>query len=175
MVIVILVLAIISCGIAVYVATLSIPVNSVEIIVQSASIKEVWMNNAAKTFNQQKNHLDSGEQIIVKIVSSGSHLEPHGEPTVWSPASSVWVEQELERWKNNGTILMKDIKTCTPLTSIPLGLCTWKSIAEKLGWPNAQIGWKTIEELSHSEHFQFGHAHPEVRFFKFYNYFFLNL
>jgi Ca-activated chloride channel family protein len=94
------------------------------------------------------------------------------QPTVWSPASSVYlpVGQKLWRGQHGG-----DLWTGTPndLVLSPVVIAMWRPMAEALGWPDEPIGWADISELAISEEgwaaygypewgrFKFGHTHPD--------------
>jgi len=143
------------------------------IVVQSANTKEDWMDAMALRFNSLQKKTTSGVPIRVQIENTGSTLKPELNPTVWSPANRLWVEQAVAS-EEQGPLLQDLDKDCSSLTNIPLGIAMWRPLAERLGWPDTPIGWQEILLLSNysslSEvglnwgEFRFGHGHPEVSF-----------
>jgi Ca-activated chloride channel homolog len=61
------------------------------------------------------------------------------KPTVWSPASSLYLPVANERWRQNHSA---DLVSGTPkdLVLSPVVIAMWKPMAEALGWPNKPIG-----------------------------------
>jgi Ca-activated chloride channel family protein len=94
------------------------------------------------------------------------------QPTVWSPASSVYIPVANAEWKKNHT---DDLVIGSPndLVLSPVVIAMWRPMAQALGWPDKSIGWADIAALATSEEgwqayghpewgqFQFGHTHPE--------------
>jgi len=106
------------------------------------------------------------------IESINAILTEKIQPTVWSPASSIYLPVAREQWREKyGT----DITDGTPndLVLSPVVIAMWQPMAEALGWPNEPIGWADISELAISEagwetygypewgDFKFGHTHPD--------------
>jgi Ca-activated chloride channel family protein len=100
-------------------------------------------------------------------------LEGQLQPTVWSPASSVYVQVANAEWRNKfGTDLVTDIPNDLVLS--PVVIAMWKPMAEALGWPDEPLGWADIAALATSEEgweaygypewgqFKFGHTHPAL-------------
>ncbi|HRF48601.1 MAG TPA: VWA domain-containing protein [Anaerolineales bacterium] len=94
------------------------------------------------------------------------------EPTVWSPASSLYIASANERWRQSHS---GDLVSGTPknLVLSPVVIAMWRPMAEALGWPAIELGWADIAALATSDdgwaaygypewgRFKFGHTHPE--------------
>lgn len=142
------------------------------------SEKEDWLEPLIETFNAQKVKTESGEIIEIQATPMGS-IESAREindgtlqPTVWSPASSIYLPVANAEWRQNHAA---DLFSGTPndLVLSPVVIAMWKPMAEALGWPDKALGWADIGEMAFSEEgwaafgypewgtFKFGHTHPE--------------
>lgn len=106
--------------------------------------------------------IESAEGIVAEAM----------QPTIWSPASSVYIPVANAEWRRTHT---EDLVQGTPndLVLSPVVIAMWRAMAEELGWPSRPIGWADIAELAISEEgwaaygypewgeFKFGHTHPE--------------
>jgi Ca-activated chloride channel family protein len=142
------------------------------------SEKEDWLEPLVETFNASKVRTESGAIIEVQATPMGS-IESAREindgtlqPTVWSPASSIYLPVANAEWRQNHA---DDLFSGTPndLVLSPVVIAMWKPMAEALGWPDKALGWTDIGEMAFSEEgwsafgypewgaFKFGHTHPE--------------
>src|SRR5262249_30410330 len=95
-------------------------------------------------------------------------------PTVFSPASVVYLSLLNDRWLSAGG------GHTTPLAApgdsvvvSPMVVAMWKPMAEALGWPGNRLGWADIIKISRDPkgwgskerpewgRFKLGHTHPE--------------
>ena len=141
------------------------------------SEKKEWLEPLVQEFNDAKHETADGKQIVIEATAMGSIESVNGiidgtlQPTVWSPASSVYIPVANAEWRNSHAT---DLVTGTPkdLVLSPVVIAMWRSMAQALGWPEKQIGWADIAALATSEEgwsayghpewgkFQFGHTHP---------------
>jgi Ca-activated chloride channel family protein len=149
----------------------------VTISIVYGSEKESWLEPLAEEYNKARNQTSDGAVIVVETVPMGSIesvnaiIENRLQPTVWSPASSVYVPVANAEWRKTHA---EDLVIGTPkdLVLSPVVIAMWKPMAEVLGWPDKQLGWADIAELAISDEgwdafgypewgeFKFGHTHP---------------
>lgn len=154
-----------------------IPAGAVVVEIHSSNTKEDWMNQVVESFNAG-DHTLNGKKIVATVVHVGSGssmsdlLDGKVKPVVWSPGSDLWVTSLNQAWQDRtGKKLITS--ECPATLRLPLAIAMWKPMAEALGWPDADIGWDDLAELSanpdgwaaygHPEwgEFKFGHPHPE--------------
>jgi len=77
-----------------------------------------------------------GVEVSVKLTVTGTHktvnliLLGSEKPTVWSPASSIWIPYLNSMWRAQGNV--EDIaRDWTPLVLSPIVIAGWKSFLEK--------------------------------------------
>jgi Ca-activated chloride channel family protein len=148
---------------------------TVEIIYGSE--KQEWLDPLIKSFNDL--HAKTKDGYVIKIVgtpmgsieSVDAILSGKLQPTVWSPASSLYIPVANEEWRKTHS---DDIYSENPkdLVLSPVVIAMWKPMAEALGWPEKALGWSDIANLAISENgwsdlgypewgsFKFGHTHP---------------
>jgi Ca-activated chloride channel family protein len=141
------------------------------------SEKQEWFEPLIEQFNQENHRTESGSRIVIEatpmgsIESANAIIEGRIEPTVWSPASSVYIPVANAEWiKEHSENLIEG--TPNDLVLSPVVIAMWKPMAEALGWPDNQLGWSDIAELAISNEgwaaydypewgsFKFGHTHP---------------
>ncbi|HMQ51308.1 MAG TPA: VWA domain-containing protein, partial [Anaerolineae bacterium] len=113
-----------------------------------------------------------GSTIVIEATPLGSIeaieaiLAGQIQPTVWSPASSVYLPVAEERWQAQ---FNSPLTTSPPqdLVLSPFVIAMWRPMAEALGWPNEPIGWADIAALAISEDGWAGYGYPEWGRFKF--------
>jgi len=155
-----------------------LPGSTVTISIIYGSEKKEWLQPLVEEFNNARNKTEAGDTIFVEAIPMGSIESVRGiiegtlQPTVWSPASSVYIPVANAEWKN---IHADDLVVGTPndLVLSPVVIAMWRPMAQALGWPNKEIGWADIASLAVSKEgwsayghpewgrFQFGHTHPD--------------
>jgi Ca-activated chloride channel family protein len=170
---VILSLGITSCGVLEV-----FNLRTVNISIIYGSEKEEWLEPLVMQFNEEKHKTEEGSVIVVEATPMGSIESVDGiiegalQPTVWSPASSVYIPVANAEWRR---IHADDLAVGTPkdLVLSPVVIAMWEPMARALGWPQKQLGWVDIANLAVSENgwseygypewgkFKFGHTHPE--------------
>lgn len=79
-------------------------------------------------------------KVLIKGPQTWPDLAKEWQPTIWSPASSVWMDR-VESAGNSGLISNKTDFTHTPLVfGVP------ESMAKALGYPEKPISYKDIEK-----------------------------
>lgn len=154
-----------------------IPGGTVNVSIVYGSEKQAWMDPLVQQFNDAKNKTADGKVIVVQATAMGSIESVRGiidgtlQPTVWSPASSVYIPVANAEWKKTHT---DDLVTGNPkdLVLSPVVIAMWRPMAQALGWPDKALGWADIAVLAtstdgwktynHPEwgQFKFGHTHP---------------
>lgn len=174
-VIIILSLLLNGCDVA---RSLPIMGKKVTVSIVYGSEKQEWLMPLVDEFNQANNKTADGATIVVEATPMGSIesieaiLSGQIQPTVWSPASSVYIPVANSEWRktNNEDLVASGVKD---LVLSPVVIAMWKPMAEALGYPNKALGWEDIGNLAASQEgweaygypewgrFQFGHTHPE--------------
>ena len=141
------------------------------------SEKQQWLDPLVKAYNDSQQKTSDGSTIVIQATPLGSIEAIDGilagtlQPTVWSPASSLYVPVANAEWRKSHS---DDLISGTPkdLVLSPVVIAMWKPMAEALGWPTTPIGWADIAKLATSTDgwkaygypewglFKFGHTHP---------------
>jgi Ca-activated chloride channel family protein len=130
------------------------------------SEKKEWLEPLIAAYNQ------SQSQVRVQGYPTGSvdpiHeiLEEINTPTVWAPASSIYIPLVNEEWRQ---IYDTDLIQQTPRSLVlsPVIIAMWREKAEALGWPDQAIGWADISRLATAQQGWAAYGHPEWGVFKF--------
>jgi Ca-activated chloride channel family protein len=152
--------------------------NALHISFLYSSEKQAWVDAVTKTFNDNNVKTASGKSIYVDTKPTGSGemttdvLMGVEQPTLWSPASSIWVPLLNDGWtQKQGKDLISE--TCKNVVLSPVVIMMWKPMAEALGWPQKDIGWADIAQIATDPKgfasygkpqlgkFRFGHTHPD--------------
>lgn len=149
-----------------------IPSGSVTISVVYGSEKREWLEPLVAQFNAASNKTADGKLIVVEATPMGSIESVRGliegsiQPTVWSPASSIYIPVANAEWRK---IHGDDLVTgnSNDLVLSPVVIAMWRPMAQALGWPDKAIGWADIAELAISEEGWSAYGHPEWGKFKF--------
>lgn len=151
---------------------------TVTVSIVYGSEKREWLEPMVEAFNASNQKVASGAVIKVEATAMGSIeavdaiLSGTLQPSVWSPASSLYIPLANERWRKDHS---GDLVVGTPpnLVLSPVVIAMWRPMAEALGWPQKELGWADIATLSSSQEgwaaygypewgrFKFGHTHPE--------------
>jgi Ca-activated chloride channel family protein len=155
----------------------SIAGKEVKIEIVYGSEKQEWLEPLITSFNDSHFKTKDGSQIKVVGTPLGSIESIEGilngslKPTVWSPASSLYLPVANDEWRKTHS---EDIFSENPkdLVLSPVVIAMWKPMAEALGWPDKALGWEDIAKLAISDTgwsdlgypewgvFKFGHTHP---------------
>jgi len=149
-----------------------IPGASVTVSIVYGSEKQDWLEPLIQQFNEARNQTSEGKTIIVEGTALGSIESVRGiiegtlQPTVWSPASSVYIPVANSDWRKSHA---DDLVTGTPndLVLSPVVIAMWRPMAQALGWPDKALGWEDIAQLATSEEGWSAYGHPEWGPFKF--------
>jgi Ca-activated chloride channel family protein len=154
------------------------PGGPVELVFLYGSEKKDWINEVTKAFEAGNPTVD-GRPIRVQAVPKGSGdtieevLAKDGmKAHLISPASGAYLELGNAMARQKGEKDLVGAKRNNLVLS-PVIVAMWKPMAEALGWPGKEIGWKELHDLAankdgwgsvgHPEwgRFKFGHTHPE--------------
>ena len=149
-----------------------LPGEKVTISIVYGSEKKEWLEPLVQQFNEERHETAEGKTIVVEVTAIGSIESVRGiiegtlQPTVWSPASSIYIPVATAEWKNTHA---DDLVVGTPndLVLSPVVIAMWRPMAQALGWPNKPIGWEDIAQLAISEEGWSAYGHPEWGQFKF--------
>lgn len=151
--------------------------NTVKVTVIYGSEKKDWLEPQVVKFNAARLKTVAGTTVVVEATAMGSVESADGilkgdlQPTVWSPASSIYIPVANLEWRKKNTSDLVDGKV-NDLVLSPVVIAMWKPMAEALGWPAKQLGWADIARLSTAGKgwdtygypewgaFKFGHTHP---------------
>ena len=108
--------------------------DKIEIVFLFSSEKSSWLEEVTPLFEKWFKE-KYGIEVKVKLIAAGTHetinmmMQGSVRPTIWSPASSIWVPYFNMLWKKK---YGKDIATeWVPLVVSPIVIAGWKSFAEK--------------------------------------------
>jgi Ca-activated chloride channel family protein len=149
-----------------------IPGRTVTINIVYGSEKQAWINPLVKQFNDANNKTSDGKTIVVQATAMGSIESVNGiidgtlQPTVWSPASSIYIPVANAEWKKTHA---DDLVSGSPkdLVLSPVVIAMWRPMAQALGWPDKALGWADIAKLATSANGWADYGHPEWGQFKF--------
>jgi len=140
-----------------------IPADTLEITFLYTSEKQSWIESVTPVFEKWvKDTL--GLNVKVKLIVAGSHetvnLILHGsvKPTVWSPASSMWIPYLNSKWRTLGYNYDLALNG-TPLVYSPTVIAVWKSFAERYNVTYLSDLYRIVEE---GVEFRYGHPDPTL-------------
>jgi Ca-activated chloride channel family protein len=136
------------------------------------SDKAAWLEPLIHEYNQAQSRIRVQGYTTGSLASIAAIREQTNTPTVWSPASSIYIPLAEEDWRREYGV---DLITSTPnsLVLSPVVIAMWREMAETLGWPDKTIGWTDIARLAISEQgwaaygraewgrFKLGHTRPD--------------
>jgi Ca-activated chloride channel family protein len=129
--------------------------------------KESWLIPLVEQFNEREEQIgESRIYIAAEAMDSGEALEAilAGDryPTVWSPASTLWVPLLNQRWQEAAGVTDPLAIYPEPLVISPLVIAMWEDEARSLGYPDQDIGWQEIisATLDPQGEFKLGHTNP---------------
>ena len=145
------------------------------------SEKKAWLEEAIKAFDATGPKSAAGNPLKIEAKSFGSGeaataiLDGSFKAHVYSPASAAYLAILNQSWMTmpNAPHSKPLAPAGDPVVLSPIVIAMWKPMAEALGWPTKDIGWKDIIKVSkdpagwgslaHPEWgvFKLGHTHPE--------------
>ncbi|MGD9147020.1 MAG: VWA domain-containing protein [Anaerolineae bacterium] len=151
---------------------------TVTVSIVYGSEKQEWLEPLVEEYNAQERETADGATIVVEATPMGSIesaraiVEGQLQPTVWSPASSIFIPVANAEWRSKEHD--EDLVPGEPpdLVISPVVIALWQPMAEALGWPEKLIGWADIAAMATSDEgwaafgypewgsFKFGHTHP---------------
>ena len=139
---------------------------ALEVEVTYSPEKEAWFAPLVQEFNQQK--LKVGGQrveVVAEALDSGEALEAildgSRTPTVWSPASTLWVPLLNQRWEERTGAAEPLAIYPQPLVVSPLVIAMWEDYARAMGYPGRNIGWQEIISATLDPQGWGAYGHPE--------------
>ena len=145
--------------------------NAVTLAVTASSEKAQLMKQLAAAYTDEGHTVD-GRCVRVEVTSKASggamaalakgwdEATDGPRPDVWTPASSGWVS--LLEQRTLATDRPNLIPASIPkIAASPLVIAMPQPMAQALGWPNKQLGWADLLELSQDSTGWARHGHPE--------------
>jgi Ca-activated chloride channel family protein len=145
---------------------------SIPISIVYSSEKRDWLEPLIIAYNQSQSRINVQGYASGSMESIAAIIEETNTPTVWSPASSIYIPLANQEWRQ---IYDVDLVEGTPgsLVLSPVVIAMWREMAQALGWPGRAIGWTDIAKLAISKQdwaaygheewgrFKLGHTRPE--------------
>ena len=151
---------------------------TVTIHIVYGSEKQEWLEPLVEVYNAQKVKTANGSRIVVQATPMGSIESAEAivsgtlKPTVWSPASSIYIPVANAAWRSGEHTGDLVVGTPKDLVLSPVVIAMWQPMAMALGWPEKHLGWAEVAALATSDEgwaaygypewgrFKFGHTHP---------------
>lgn len=110
-------------------------IKKIEIVFLYSSEKQSWLEEVIPQFEKEF-YKRYGIEIDVKLQAAGTHetinmiLQGSSRPTIWSPASSIWIPYLNEKWreKHPSQTIAPESK---PLVISPIVIAGWKTLVKK--------------------------------------------
>jgi Ca-activated chloride channel family protein len=152
--------------------------SSVVVAIVYGSEKRSWLEAQVKAFEATRPRTRASRPIHIEGTAMGSGESVQGilagrlRPTVFSPASGVYVTLLNQQWLSTGGHTRALAPAGEPLVLSPVVIAMWRPMAEALGWPGKRIGWGDLLRVDadprgwgaqgHAEwgRFKLGHTHP---------------
>lgn len=126
------------------------------------SEKQGWIEEVTPRFEEWFGK-SFGMTVHVRLVVTGTHdsvnriLDGSERPTVWSPASSIWIPYVNTKWRNITGYDYDIAVDWTPLVLSPVVLATWTSFVEE----HQVNGFMDLYQLAKDGvDFKYGHPDP---------------
>ncbi|HSD87775.1 MAG TPA: VWA domain-containing protein [Kofleriaceae bacterium] len=155
----------------------SVAVPPITLKIAYSSEKKAWMEEAVAAYERDNPKLPNGKPIKIEAKSYGSGeaataiIDGSFQAHVYSPASAAYIAIINQQWLTSHPKAL--VPAGDPVVLSPIVIAMWKPMAEALGWPTKDIGWKEVIRVSkdpkgwgslgHPEWgaFKLGHTHPE--------------
>ncbi|MBD3255131.1 MAG: hypothetical protein GF383_08555 [Candidatus Lokiarchaeota archaeon] len=132
-----------------------------------SSEKASWMTSAYSDFLEYWNRKHPDEKIIVHMHPYGSSdsmisiLNGEITPTIWSPASSIWMPLLNEKWKDYSKQKddIVDIDEAVKIIFSPIVIATW----EEFNKTHKIQGFSDLHDLNEEENVEVKMAHTDPR------------
>ncbi len=132
--------------------------------------KSAWLEPLVEEFNRSGPTVGGKPvRILARAMDSGEALQAilEGErPTVWSPASTLWVPLLNRRWQEQTGATEPLAIYPEPLVVSPLVIAMWEDQARAMGYPERKIGWAEVISATLDEQGWGAYGHPEWGHFK---------
>lgn len=133
--------------------------------------KEAWFSPLVEQFNDDRVQIAGRRvRVVAEALDSGEALEAilAGDryPTVWSPASTVWVPLLNQRWQSENAAPDPLAIYPEPMVVSPLVIAMWEDYARAMDYPERDIGWQEIISATLDPRGWGAYGHPEWGSFK---------
>lgn len=137
--------------------------DTLEITFLYTSEKQGWIESVTPTFERWVKE-NFKLNVKVKLIVAGSHetvnLILHGsvKPTVWSPASSIWIPYLNSKWRTLGYNYDLALNG-TPLVYSPTVIAVWRSLVERYNITSLNDLYRIVDE---GVELRYGHPDPTL-------------
>jgi len=142
-----------------------------QVVIASSPEKAGVLGAVVEEYNRSDRQVD-GTCVFAQVVRKGSGTGAAAlargwdedvdgpRPDVWSPAASAWgeVANERARAADRAAVVPADASS---IATSPLVIAMPRPMAEALGWPDTQIGWKDLAALATDPAGWGSKGHPE--------------
>lgn len=144
--------------------------NCLPVNVASSSEKATLMKQLAATYNGTNPKI--GDQCVdvrvqtkasgemERLLATGWTTADGPEPTVWTPASSTWIQLLRTQMAAEDKVPIADEQNPS-LVATPVVFAMPEPMAKALGWPEKPVGWKTLSDLAANSQGWAVFGHPE--------------
>jgi hypothetical protein len=132
------------------------PSQTITITMAYTSDEADWLNAVTPAFNNQKNKLADGNIAQVQLVpyEDNDALTAIASrtltPTIWSPASTLWINQLNSKWQAQGNsadlILRSGQYAAAPLVLSPIVFVMWQERADPFIEKYGSVDWNTVQQ-----------------------------
>ena len=153
-----------------------LPRSCTSITVVSSSEKAALLEDIAAAYADQRRTVGStcgAARVVAKSsgdaatdLAAGWDEKADGpRPDVWTPVTSSWLQIVHQRLAN-GDVPQLIPEQVGHVASGPLVIAMPRPMAEAMGWPQKQIGWRDLFDLAQDPHGWARYGHPEWGAFK---------
>ncbi len=132
------------------------PSQAITITMAYTSDEEDWLKAVTPAFNNSNPKLPSGNTVNIILqpyednaaltaIASGSYT-----PTIWSPASTLWINQLNSKWQaqgNNADLILRSGQyAAAPLVLSPIVFVMWQERADPFVEKYGSADWNTVQQ-----------------------------
>lgn len=121
----------------------------------------------ADAYNEGRPRLESGKRVRVEVVELAADrmVEQAGENLFQavSPDSSIWLDEMDRLWRQTHGAETSLVGESTRYMVSPVVIAMWRDVAEGLGHPERELGWKDLlDAASRDTGFKWSHPSPST-------------
>ena len=133
------------------------------LVVAYSPEKQQLFDELVRSFNASKPRLPNGGRVtlVAQRLDADEMVRRAGENSfqAMSPDSSVWLSEIDRRWMQEHDTDVGLVGETVHFMASPVVVAMWREVAEALGYPEKELGWKDLLETAASDP-QFRWSHP---------------